>query len=105
MTIAVSERVAEIGLLRAIGAERGMVFRLFLGEALLLSLAGGTGGVILGGTLVELVSTFVPGLPVQLAWSYIAAAFAISLLIGVTAGVMPAIKAARLNPLEALRAE
>jgi putative ABC transport system permease protein len=105
MTIAVSERVAEIGLLRAIGAERGMVFRLFLGEALLLSLAGGTGGVMLGVSLVELVSTFIPRLPVQLAWGYIAAAFAISLLIGVAAGVVPAIKAARLNPLEALRAE
>jgi len=105
MTIAVSERVAEIGLLRAIGAERGMVFRLFLGEALLLSLAGGTGGVMLGVSLVELVSTFIPRLPVQLAWSYIVAAFAISLLIGVAAGVVPAIKAARLNPLEALRAE
>lgn len=105
MTIAVSERVAEIGLLRAIGAERGMIFRLFLGEALLLSLAGGSGGVVLGVLVVELVGSFIPALPVQLAWSYIGAAFAISLLIGIAAGVMPAIKAARLNPLEALRAE
>jgi putative ABC transport system permease protein len=42
---------------------------------------------------------------VQLAWSYISAAFLISVLIGIAAGVMPAIKAARLNPLQALRAE
>jgi putative ABC transport system permease protein len=105
MTIAVSERVAEIGLLRAIGAERGMVFRLFLGEAMMLSLAGGAGGVLLGVSLVKLAAAFIPALPVQLAWNYIVAAFAISLLIGIAAGVLPAIKAARLNPLEALRAE
>lgn len=105
MTIAVSERVTEIGLLRAIGAERRMVFGLFLGEALLLSLAGGAGGVLLGIALVQLVAAFIPALPVQLAWSYIGSAFAISMLIGIAAGVLPAIKAARLNPLEALRAE
>lgn len=105
MTIAVSERVAEIGLLRAIGAERRVVFRLFLGEALLLSVAGGAGGVLLGIGAVQLVSGVLPALPVQLAWSYIAAAFAVSLLIGVAAGVAPAMRAAALNPLAALRAE
>ncbi|MGZ4999912.1 MAG: ABC transporter permease [Methylomonas sp.] len=105
MTIAVSERVAEIGLLRALGAERGMVFRLFLGEAVMLSLAGGGGGILLGVVLVKLAVNFVPALPVQLAWNYIVAAFAISLMIGIAAGVFPAIRAARLNPLEALRAE
>ena len=105
MTIAVSERVAEIGLLRAIGAERAVIFKLFLGEALLLSLAGGLGGVILGVMLVKLAAAFIPNLPVQLAWSYIGSAFLIALLIGIAAGVLPAIKAARLNPLEALRAE
>lgn len=105
MTIAVSERVTEIGLLRAIGAERSVVFKLFLGEALLLSLAGGAGGVVLGIVLVKLVAAFLPLLPVELAWNYIAAAFLVSLLIGMAAGVTPAIKAARLNPLQALRAE
>ncbi len=105
MTIAVSERITEIGLLRAIGAERRVIFRLFLGEALLLSLAGGAGGVLLGVTLVKLAGIVIPALPVQLAWSYILAALAISLLIGIAAGVMPAIQAARLNPLAALRAE
>jgi putative ABC transport system permease protein len=105
MTIAVSERITEIGLLRAIGAERNMIFRLFLGEALLLSFSGGAGGVLLGVAAVQLTAILVPALPVQLAWSYIGAAFLISLLIGIAAGVAPAIKAARLNPLEALRAE
>ncbi|WAR45158.1 ABC transporter permease [Methylomonas rapida] len=105
MTIAVSERITEIGLLRAIGAERRVVFRLFLGEALLLSLAGGAGGVLLGVALVKLAAALVPALPVELAWSYIAAAFSVSLLIGIVSGITPAMKAAQLNPLEALRAE
>ena len=105
MTIAVSERVSEIGLLRAIGAERKSIFQLFLCEALALSGAGGLCGVLLGVTLVWILDAALPALPVELAWAYIAAAFMVSLLIGVAAGVAPAIKAARLEPLEALRAE
>ena len=105
MTIAVSERVTEIGLLRAIGAERHVIFRLFLGEALLLSLTGGVAGILLGVALTLLTATFIPALPVELAWNYIFTAFLISLLIGVASGVTPAIRAARLNPLDALRAE
>ncbi len=105
MTIAVSERISEIGLLRAIGAERSSIFQLFLCEALALSGAGGLCGVLLGVTLVWILDAALPALPVELAWAYIAAAFMVSLLIGVAAGVAPAIKAARLEPLEALRAE
>lgn len=105
MTIAVSERIGEIGLLRAIGAERRIIFRLFLGEALLLSLLGGAGGLMLGIGLVQLIAALIPALPVELAWSYVGAAFAVSLAIGLLSGVAPAIKAARMNPLEALRAE
>ncbi|WP_404358254.1 ABC transporter permease [Methylotuvimicrobium sp. KM1] len=105
MTIAVSERISEIGLLRALGAERRVVFQLFLAEALALSLAGGLAGIAVGMLTVQLIVEFIPALPVQLAWSYLAAAFVLSLAIGMAAGVMPAIKAARLNPLEALRTE
>ncbi|MBS4053111.1 MAG: ABC transporter permease [Methylomonas sp.] len=105
MTIAVSERVTEIGLLRAIGAERFVIFRLFLSEALLLSLIGGTGGILLGVFLTQLASVLVPGLPVQLAWNYISSAFLISFAIGIASGVIPAINASRLSPLDALRAE
>lgn len=105
MTIAVSERISEIGLLRAIGAERRTIFRLFLAEALALSATGGLVGVLAGIAVVRLIATALPALPVQLAWSYIAAAFLVSLLIGIAAGVFPAMKAARLEPLEALRAE
>jgi len=105
MTIAVSERISEIGLLRAVGAERSSIFQLFLCEALALSGAGGLCGVLLGITLVKILEAALPALPVELAWAYIIAAFMISLLIGIAAGVAPAMKAARLEPLEALRAE
>lgn len=105
MTIAVSERVTEIGLLRAIGAERFVIFRLFLSEALLLSLLGGAGGILLGVILTQLASVLAPGLPVQLAWNYISLAFLISFAIGIVSGVIPAINASRLSPLDALRAE
>jgi len=105
MTIAVSERVSEIGLLRAVGAERRVIFRLFLGEALALSLAGGLAGVLFGILAIQAIGYTLPELPVELAWGYIISAFAVSLVIGIASGVAPAIKAARLEPLEALRTE
>ncbi|MFW5444349.1 MAG: ABC transporter permease [Methylococcaceae bacterium] len=105
MTIAVSERVPEIGLLRALGAEQQTIFKIFLAEALALSLAGGIGGILTGIAIAQLIHLVVPALPVQIAWFYIAAAFLVSMLIGVTAGVIPAMKAAKLEPLDALRTE
>lgn len=105
MTIAVSERISEIGLLRAVGAERRTIFQLFLCEALALSGAGGLCGVLLGIAIVKILEVALPALPVELAWAYIVAAFMVSLLIGIAAGVIPAMKAARLEPLAALRAE
>ena len=105
MTIAVSERVSEIGLLRAIGAERKIIFKLFLFEALTLSAVGGLIGVVAGISMVGLISSLLPALPTELAWSYIAAALSLSLLIGIISGVMPAIKAAHLDPLQALHSE
>ncbi len=105
MTIAVSERVSEIGLLRAIGAERKIIFKLFLFEALTLSAAGGVIGVLSGIGVVGLIAYLLPDLPTELAWSYVGAAFIISLLIGIISGVMPAIKAAYLDPLQALHSE
>jgi putative ABC transport system permease protein len=105
MTIAVSERVSEIGLLRAMGAERKIIFKLFLCEALALSAVGGGIGVVTGIGIVGIISKLAPALPTELAWMYIAAAFTLSLLIGIISGVMPAIKAAHLEPLQALHSE
>jgi putative ABC transport system permease protein len=105
MTIAVHERTAEIGLLRAIGAGRGQVLLLFLGEAVLLSASGGLLGLALGLGVVSLLWGFAPGLPVAVHWGYAGAAEALSALIGLVAGVLPAQRAAGLDPVEALRAE
>ncbi|MEY3288013.1 MAG: hypothetical protein RLZZ419_255 [Pseudomonadota bacterium] len=105
MTIAVSERISEIGLLRALGAERRTIFQLFLWEALMLSMVGGICGVLLGLFIVQILDAMLPALPVQIAWVYIVIAFMVSLLIGIVAGVVPAMKAAKLEPLEALRTE
>lgn len=105
MSISVSERVAEIGLFRAIGAEKKHILRLFLTEATALSTFGGICGVTAGILLVQMISLYVPQLPVKLAWNYIFSAFFLSVVIGVVAGVLPAIRAAKLNPLEALRSE
>ncbi|MGR9072160.1 MAG: ABC transporter permease [Gammaproteobacteria bacterium] len=105
MSIAVSERISEIGLLRAIGAEKETVFYMFLAEALALSAAGGLGGIGFGVMVVQILSAAVPALPVHLVWEYLAASFAVSLLIGLVSGVVPAMKAAGLQPLEALRTE
>lgn len=60
-------------------------------EALALSLAGGAAGIAVGMLTVQLIVEFIPALPVQLAWGYLAAAFVLSLAIGMAAGVMPAI--------------
>ncbi len=105
LTIAVSERTSEIGLLRALGATRGRILALFLGEAAVLAGLGGSAGLALGWSLSLLIQTFLPSLPVETPWSYAVAAEVSSVLIGLIAGVMPARRAAQLDPLEALRSE
>jgi len=105
MTIAVRERTAEIGLLRAIGATRTRIAQLFLGEAILLSGFGGIVGLLVGVGLIGLVAVAVPAMPAQLSPLYIGLAELIALLIGLGAGVLPARHAAQLEPLDALRTE
>ncbi len=105
MTIAVTERTGEIGLLMALGARRRSVLALFLGEAVVLSALGGAIGVAVGAGIAQLLSLLVPGLPVHTPATFVAAAVAGSMLIGLIAGVLPARSAARLDPVTALRAE
>ncbi len=105
MTIAVAERTNEVGLLLALGAPRRTVLSLFLGEATLLAAIGGVFGLVLGIGLAQLLHLAVPALPVHTPWTFVLAAESIAALIGLTAGVLPARRAARLDPVEALRAE
>ncbi|TCS71155.1 putative ABC transport system permease protein [Sulfuritortus calidifontis] len=105
MTIAVSERTNEVGLLLALGAQRRTVLGLFLGEAILLAAIGGVFGLLLGTGLAQLLHLAVPALPVHTPWTFVLAAETLAALIGLTAGVLPARRAARLDPVEALRAE
>ena len=105
MTISVRERTAEIGLLNALGARRGQVLALFLGEAVVLSALGGLAGLVLGIGLGQVLAFTLPALPVHTPWSFVVIAEAVAILIGLVAGVVPALRAARLDPVEALRAE
>ncbi len=105
MTIAVNERINEIGLLRALGARQSQVLSLFLGEAVVLAAAGGVSGLLLGIGLAQLLHLALPALPVHVSILYILLAEAVAVLIGLLSGVLPARRAARLDPVEALRAE
>jgi putative ABC transport system permease protein len=105
MWITVGERVSEIGLLRAIGATSGEVHGLFLLEAVVLTVLGGALGVLAGVGVTLLARLALPGLPVYTPLEYVAAALLVSALTGLLAGVLPARRAASLDPVEALRAE
>lgn len=105
MTMAVTERTAEIGLLRALGAREGQVLTLFLGEAILLSALGGLGGLALGVGIAQVLHWILPALPVHTPWAFAVLAELSAVTIGLVAGVMPARRAARLDPVEALRTE
>ncbi len=105
MWISVNERTAEIGLAKALGAGSGQILSLFLLEAALLSLIGGVLGVAAGVGLARAIRLFLPGLPVQTPLRYVIAALAVSLVVGLLSGVMPARRAAQLDPVEALHAE
>jgi len=105
MTIAVRERTAEIGLLRAIGATRARIAQFFLSEAILLAAVGGLLGLVLGLVIVLGARLAVPGLPVSLSPFYATVAELIAIFIGLVAGVLPARHAAALEPLDALRTQ
>jgi putative ABC transport system permease protein len=105
MWIAVNERVAEIGLMRAVGATAQHVQRLFLLEAVVLTVLGGAAGAAAGLAVAALLRLAVPGLPVYTPPGYIAAALLVSLVTGLLSGVLPARRAASLDPVAALHTE
>ncbi|MEB3156698.1 MAG: ABC transporter permease [Cyanobacteriota bacterium] len=102
MLVAVSERTEEIGLRKAIGARSGDVLKQFLVESLILSSAGGAVGGVLGVGAVTLVATFTP-LPATIGAGMVLVTVGFSGLIGLFFGVVPARRAAALDPIVALR--
>jgi putative ABC transport system permease protein len=105
MTIAVTERTNEIGLLKALGAPARTILGIFLGEAVAVAAIGGAAGLALGIGVAQLARLALPALPVHTPWSFALLAEIVAVLIGLAAGVLPARRAAQLNAVEALRAE
>lgn len=105
MTISIQERTSEIGLLRALGATRRQVLVLFLAEALALAGSGGLAGVAIGLGGAWALQAALPQLPVSVSPVYVLLALSTALVIGVAAGILPALRAAAMDPVDALRAE
>ncbi len=103
--IVVQERIQEIGLVKALGATRTQILGWYLCEAALTAGAGGSLGLLVGSGAAALLSRVVPGLEAYTPPGIIAAALAMAIGVGLLAGVAPALRAARLDPVEALRAE
>jgi putative ABC transport system permease protein len=104
MLVSVTERTREIGTRLAIGATEADVQKQFLLEAIALSLLGGLIGILVGMGSCFLIATFV-GWPIVTSWIAMVFAAVFSIAIGVFFGFYPAQKAARLDPIEALRYE
>ena len=104
MTISVTERTREIGLRKALGARRQEILWQFLAEATVLTLAGGMLGIVFGSG-IGIAVHFLTGFPVSLPWWSFALGIGFSATVGIAFGLFPAFKAARLDPIDALRYE
>src|SRR5213596_3568074 len=104
MLMSVTERTREIGILKSLGASRRDIRRQFLAESAMLSLLGGVAGLLGGSALAALVEIASP-LPARVTGWSVAVALGLGISVGIVFGVYPAHRAARLNPIEALRAE
>ena len=106
MLVSVTERTREIGICKALGAQRHHILMQFLIEATTLSLLGGLVGLVLGYLIGFGASRAIPGLPdAFVPWWAVAMAFGFSSLVGIVFGIVPAAKAANLHPIDALRYE
>ena len=104
MLVTVTERTKEIGLRMALGAPRRAVMIQFLSEAVIISVVGGFIGILLG-VGIPWIAALVSGIDIPISGWSVAIAFGVSLLVGVVFGLLPASRAAQLNPTEAIRYE
>ena len=105
MLVTVTERTREIGLRMSLGAPRRAILQQFLMEATLISVGGGMIGIAIGIGIPLAVNYFVQGIEIPIAGASIASAFLVSAAVGLIFGMLPATRASRLNPTEALRYE
>ncbi|HET9750679.1 MAG TPA: FtsX-like permease family protein, partial [Casimicrobiaceae bacterium] len=106
MLVSVTERTREIGICKAIGAKRHHILLQFLLEALVLCLFGGLIGLMFGYGIGALAASFIPGFPPAFTpWWAVALALGFSGVVGVVFGILPAAKAANLDPIASLRYE
>jgi putative ABC transport system permease protein len=104
MTMSVTERTREIGVRKALGARRREILLQFLIESVVLTLVGGLLGIALGAGIGATVHT-VTGFPISLPWWSFALGLGFSAAVGIFFGMVPAVRASRLDPIEALRYE
>lgn len=105
MLVSVTERTREIGVRIAVGARRFDILKQFLTEASIISLFGGALGVVCGWAMANFLSEFTQVLKTHTPPMIIVYAMAMALIVGVISGIYPAIRAARLDPVTALRYE